>query len=110
MTDAPEPPYSAEKNGVRLAVRLTPRAGRTGLDGIDTGTDGRPALQLRLAAAPVDGAANKALIALLAEALALRKVDIAIRSGATSRLKILTLAGDSAAIIARLNAWTGRTP
>ena len=74
------------------------------------GTDGRPALQLRLAAAPVDGAANKALIALLAEALALRKVDIAIRSGATSRLKILTLAGDSAAIIARLNAWTGRTP
>jgi uncharacterized protein (TIGR00251 family) len=109
MTATQEPPYSADKTGVRLAVRLTPRASRNGLDGIVTGADGCPALQLRLAAPPVEGAANKALIVFLADALKLRKSDIAIKSGETSRLKILTLAGDPAAIIARLNAWVGRT-
>jgi uncharacterized protein (TIGR00251 family) len=109
MTATPEPPYSADKGGVRLAIRLTPRASRNGLDGLVTGADGRPALQLRLAAPPVEGAANKALIAFLADALKLRKSDIAIKSGETSRLKILILAGNSAAIIARLDAWVGRT-
>jgi len=107
MTAMPEPPYSADKTGVRLAVRLTPRASRDGLDGIVVGADGRPALQLRLAAPPVEGAANKALIAFLADALKLRKSDIAIKSGETSRLKILILTGDPAAIIARLDAWVG---
>jgi uncharacterized protein (TIGR00251 family) len=98
-------PYAADAQGVRLAVRLTPRAGRSGIDGIVADADGRPALQLRVAAPPVEGAANKALIAFLADALDLRKSDIEIRSGATSRLKLLHLAGDSAAITARLAAW-----
>ncbi|MEO3431759.1 DUF167 domain-containing protein [Inquilinus sp. CAU 1745] len=101
-------PYGPDGDGVRLAVRLTPRASRDGLDGIVAGPDGRPALQLRLAAPPVDGAANKALIAFLSKALGLRKSDIAIRSGGKSRLKTLHLSGDSAAILARLDGWTGR--
>jgi uncharacterized protein (TIGR00251 family) len=86
-------------------VRLTPRASRNEVVGVVVGTDGRSALQLRLAAPPVDGAANKALIAFLADALDLRKSDIAIRSGETSRLKVLHLGGDTTAIIARLNGW-----
>jgi len=98
-------PYSAVEGGVRLAVRLTPRASRNGLDGIVVGADGRPVLQLRLAAPPVEGAANKALIGFLADVLNLRKADIAIRSGETARLKILHLAGDGAAIARRLDEW-----
>jgi uncharacterized protein (TIGR00251 family) len=86
-------------------VRLTPRASRNELVGIVVGTDGRSALQLRLAAPPVEGAANKALIAFLADALDIRKSDIVIRSGETSRLKALHLAGDTSAIIARLDGW-----
>lgn len=92
---------------MRLAVRLTPRASRDGLEGVVTGPDGRPALQLRLAAPPVDGAANKALVAFLTKALGLRKSDIAIRSGEKSRLKILHLSGESAAILERLDGWVG---
>jgi uncharacterized protein (TIGR00251 family) len=76
--------------------------------GVVVGADGRSALQLRLAAPPVDGAANKALIAFLADALDLRKSDIVIRSGETSRLKVLHLGGDTTAIIARLNGWLKR--
>jgi len=98
-------PYAATEGGVRLALRLTPRASRNGVDGITADAEGRPLLKLRLVAPPVEGAANDALIAYLAKALSLRKADIAIRSGETSRIKILHLAGDSRAILERLDVW-----
>lgn len=98
-------PYTAMENGVRLALRLTPRASRNGVDGVAEDAEGRPVLRLRLVAPPVEGAANKALIAFLAKTLSLRKADITIRSGETSRVKILHLAGDSAAILPKLYNW-----
>ena len=98
-------PYAATQGGVRLALRLTPRASRNGVDGIADDAEGRPVLKLRLVVPPVEGAANKALIAFLAKTLSLRKADITIRSGETSRIKILHLAGDSAAILHKLDNW-----
>ena len=86
-------------------MRLTPRASRDGVDGIVADAEGRPLLKLRLVAPPVEGAANEALIAFLARTLAMRKADIAIRSGETGRVKILHLAGDSNAILQRLDDW-----
>ena len=50
-------PFSVAPEGLRLAVRLTPRADRNALDGVAAGADGRPALLLRVAAPPVDGSA-----------------------------------------------------
>ena len=100
-------PYAAAPGGVRLALCLTPRASRNGVDGIVADGDGRPLLKLRLVAPPVEGAANAALIAFLAKTLSLRKADITIRSGETSRVKMLLLAGDSAAILQKLDAWLG---
>ncbi len=97
-------PYAAIAGGVRLAVRLTPRASRDGVDGIAADAEGRPVLKLRLRAPPVEGAANAALIAWLAKTLGLRKADIEIRSGETGRTKILHLSGDSAALIRKLDA------
>jgi uncharacterized protein (TIGR00251 family) len=101
-------PYTAIGGGVRLALRLTPRASRNGVDGIGADAQGRPLLKLRLVAPPVEGAANAALIAYLAKTLSLRKADIAIRSGETSRVKILHLAGDSAVILKQLDTWLGQ--
>jgi uncharacterized protein (TIGR00251 family) len=86
-----------------LAVRLTPRAGRDGLDGVGTDADGRPVLRVRLAAPPVDGAANEALIAFLAGLLDLRKKDVAIRSGHAARTKIVELTGTPDMLLARLD-------
>ena len=86
-------------------MRLTPRASRNCVDGIVADAEGRPLLKLRLVAPPVEGAANEALIAFLAKTLSLRKADITIRSGETSRVKILHLTGDSGAILERLDAW-----
>lgn len=95
-------PYSAVAGGVRLAVRLTPRGGRDALDGVGLDANGRPVLQIRLAAPPVEGAANEALIAFLAELLDLRKRDVVIRSGHKARTKIVELAGTPDVLLARL--------
>jgi len=96
-------PYSVTATGIRLAVRLTPRASRDGLDGIGLGADGRPFLRIRLTAPPVEGAANQALIDFLAGILSVRKKDIVIRSGETGRLKILEIAGAPDTLAARLD-------
>lgn len=84
--------------GLRLAVRLTPRASHDGVVGVVTGPDGRPMLQLRVSTPPVEGAANRALIAFLAKALGLRRSAIRIVSGEKSRVKLLELTGNAAAL------------
>jgi uncharacterized protein len=71
-----------------LEIKVTPRAGRSGFGGQRDG-----ALLVRLAAAPVDGAANDELIALLAKALRIPKRDITIVSGERSRTKRVRIAG-----------------
>lgn len=91
-------------------MRLTPRGGRDALIGVIEDSDGRPAVSVRLAAPPVEGAANRALIAFLADALGIRKSDIAILSGERARLKIVRLSGDPATIVSRLNAWLALAP
>lgn len=74
--------------GTLLPVRVTPRAGRTGVDGIVDG-----ALRVRLTAAPVEGAANAALIEFVAHLLDLPKSAISLTSGATARSKMLLVHG-----------------
>jgi len=71
-----------------LDVKVIPRAGRSGFAGLRDG-----ALLVRLAAAPVDGAANDELIALLATTLGVPKRDITIVSGQRSRSKRIRIAG-----------------
>jgi uncharacterized protein YggU (UPF0235/DUF167 family) len=105
ILDAAATPYTPAAGGVRLAIRVTPRAARTALGGIVADADGRARLQIRLCAPPVAGAANTALIAFLAGALALHRTDIAIRSGAAGRIKILFLAGDPSELCIRLRSW-----
>ena len=78
---------------VRLAVRLTPRGGREAIDGWAVDGEGRPYLKVRVAAPPVEGAANAALIAFLAKALGVSKSSLSIASGAGARLKLIDIAG-----------------
>ena len=73
---------------VHFDVRVIPRAGRTGLGGYRNGV-----LVVRLAAAPVDGAANDALIAFLADLFEQPKRDVAVVAGHKSRNKRIAIAG-----------------
>ena len=97
-------PFREEGASVLLFVRLTPKGGRDGFDGVATGADGRVVLQARVRAVPEDGAANAALIVLLAKTLKIRKSDIDLVSGAAARQKSLRLVGDPEAISTRLAA------
>jgi uncharacterized protein (TIGR00251 family) len=81
-----------EAGGVVLEVLVQPRASRTRAVGEH---DGR--LKVQLAAPPVDGEANAALIAFVAAALGVRRGDVAILRGETGRRKTLRVAGASAA-------------
>lgn len=79
---------SRSDGSLLLSVHVQPGAARTELAGMHG-----DALKLRLAAPPVDGRANKAVIAFLAELLHLPKSAVIIRSGLRSRAKTLLLTG-----------------
>ena len=84
----------------RLTVRLTPRAAAERVDGVDAGI-----LRCRVTAPPVDGAANDALVRLLARELDLPRSAVRIVGGATGRVKVVEVDGRSAAdVCAR---WPG---
>ncbi len=90
-------------------MRVTPKASRTAFAGVVALPDGRHALSVRVAAPPVEGAANAALVAFLSKQLGLAKRDLDIVSGETSRLKTVRLRGDGAAIARRLREVAGST-
>jgi uncharacterized protein YggU (UPF0235/DUF167 family) len=78
---------------MRLAVRVTPRGGRDAVDGWTRDDADRPVLKLRVAAAAADGAANEAVIALLARSLSVPKSSVQIMRGHTARLKQVEVTG-----------------
>lgn len=89
-------PWHETPGGLELAVRLTPKGGRDRIEGV-TEHDGQPCLKVRVSAPPVDGAANRALIALLAKALGVPRSNITFVSGEKSRLKRLRIGGEGLA-------------
>ena len=74
----------------RLNVRVTPRASKNAVEGFRDGT-----LIVRVTAAPVDSAANDAVVKLLAETLGIAKRQITIARGSTGRNKALDIDGVS---------------
>jgi uncharacterized protein YggU (UPF0235/DUF167 family) len=78
---------------MRLAVRVTPRGGRDAVEGWTRDEAGRPVLKVRVGAAPTDGSANAAVIALLAKALRRPKSSLRLVSGETARLKLIEAEG-----------------
>jgi uncharacterized protein (TIGR00251 family) len=77
-----------EEGGCLLFVKAQPRAGRTAIDVVQ-GSE----LKIRLAAPPVDDAANEALVRFLAEELGLPRGAVQLLRGSTSRHKVVFLRG-----------------
>lgn len=76
-------------NASRITVRLQPRASRDEILGLNE----EGALRVRVKAPPVDGAANEALVQLLAKTLGVRKGSVTLVSSATARNKIIEVEG-----------------
>jgi uncharacterized protein len=81
-------------------VRLTPRGGANRVDGVVDGV-----LRARVAAPAVDGAANQALLRLIADALKVPRRDVRLVAGATARTKVIAVDGVAPALLLAL--WPG---
>jgi uncharacterized protein len=97
-------PFHPTETGAWCIVRVTPRAGRSAITGV---VDGR--LIVRIAAAPIDGAANSALVAMLSASFDLPRRAVSVASGARARTKRVQFDGvTSETLDARLAALLGR--
>lgn len=96
----PIPFVSADTHGIVVNVRLTPKGGRDAIDGIERLADGREVLKARVRAAPSEGEANAALLALLAKSVGVARRQVSLAAGATARLKRVRIEGDAKALAA----------
>jgi uncharacterized protein (TIGR00251 family) len=87
-----------------LAIRVTPRSAKPGIAAWREGADGCEELEVRVAEAPADGAANDAVVKLLARALGISRAEVKLVSGATSRHKRLAIPFDLAEARRRLGS------
>jgi len=86
---------------LRLSVRLMPRGGHNAVEGWSRDETGRLFLKVRVAAPPVKGVANAALVAFIAKQLQRPKTAVRIVAGARARIKQLEIDGADAADLAR---------
>lgn len=102
-------PFTLTADGLRLALRVTPRARRNQLGDLWRGPDGRTALKVAVAAVPEKGAANEAALDLLAEEWRLPRARLRLEQGASDRLKLVHIAGDPTALATWIAAWLTKT-
>jgi len=103
-------PFAADRAGVRVAVRVAPRASRTAVSGLAAEADGGTAVKAAVTAAPEGGRANAALIKLLAAEWGVPKSAVTVTAGAGDRRKTLHVAGDPEALLPALEAWAAGLP
>ncbi len=97
-------PIEAVADGVRLRLRVTPKASRNAVAGLADTAAGGKALKVTVTAVPEGGKANEAVVRLLAKAWKLPRTSLTVVAGATDRNKIVHVAGDPAALMRRLRA------
>jgi uncharacterized protein (TIGR00251 family) len=86
---------------VRVGVHVQPRASKTEIVGLHGA-----ALKVRLQSPPVDGAANEALVSLLADRLGVPRRSIRVAAGATSRAKTVEIEGTTESAVRALASPT----
>jgi len=102
-----EAPLRVREDAVRISVRVMPRAGRTAVGGRRG-----DALVVKVGEPAVDGRANAACLDAVAAAFGVRRRDVALVQGATSRSKVLDVLGrpeeELRAVLADLTADIGK--
>ncbi len=96
-------PWRQIAEGVELRIRLTPKAARDEILGLEQTADG-PAIKARVRALPADGAANAAIEKLVAKWIGVPKTSVAVSQGQKSRVKGLTIHGEPKGLATRLES------
>ena len=89
-------PITATKDGLRIALQVQPRASKNEVLGLQG-----DALKVRVQAPPVEGAANAAVVELMAEVLGVRRAAVQLVAGEAGRRKVVAVAGITPAEAAR---------
>jgi uncharacterized protein YggU (UPF0235/DUF167 family) len=95
--------WRAGADGVTVMVKVQPRSRRPGLQGVRASAAG-PRLKIGVAEAAEDGKANRAVCAVLADALHRPQSAVRIVAGASNSEKLLAVTGDSAVLVELLRA------
>jgi uncharacterized protein YggU (UPF0235/DUF167 family) len=101
--------YERLIDGIRLRLRVTPKSRRAGPQGFVDLPEGGVALKFGINAAPEDGKANAAVMALLAKHLPVAKAAISVAAGAKDRRKLVDIRGDPEALARALESWLADT-
>ena len=83
-----EIPYKKIKDGIQIMVKVEPRSSKRSVSGVIGDM-----LKVKLTAPPVDGAANEQLVEVLSETFRIRKSNIKIVKGLSSKNKVVEITG-----------------
>ena len=101
-------PFAAGREGVRIALRVTPKSSPAGVAGIRLDAAGDAYLQVRVTAPAEGGKANAALLKLLAREWGVAGSRLAIIAGPRGRRKTVLLTGDPPTVLNQLGEWIER--
>jgi uncharacterized protein (TIGR00251 family) len=110
LNTLPDGPITPTRDGVRVAIRLSPRARSEGLLGVSPRAEGGRVVKASVTAPASEGRANEALLQLLAKAWRLPRRDLSIVAGTASRTKTVRIAGDPHQLIAQLDGEIANLP
>ncbi len=82
-------PYKKTKNGITIEVKVEPRSSQKGIAGVMDNN----VLKVKLTSPPVEGAANEQLIEVIAEKLKVKRSQIKIIRGQSSKRKVVEISG-----------------
>ncbi|MFV0369622.1 MAG: DUF167 family protein [Hyphomicrobiaceae bacterium] len=107
MMAAEDLPWKPIAEGILVRVRLTPKASRDCIEGVEATAEGA-AIKARVRAIPADGEANAAVAALFAKWLGVPKSSVALVAGGKSRVKSLAVRGEPDALAREVAAKLGQ--
>ncbi len=108
MGPAMRDPFTLDATGAMLTIRVTPKASKTAVTGVVALEGDATALGLRVAAPPVDGAANEEVVRFVAKALRMGRASVTLIAGQTGRVKRLRIAGNAVPLEAALRELVTR--
>ncbi len=98
-------PFAGAPGGVRVRLRLTPKASANRITGLKPDGEGGAAIKASVSVVPEGGKANAALIKMLAKEWKLAKSSLEIIHGATDRNKTVLVAGNTEQLLEKLQDW-----
>ncbi len=103
-------PLNVAGDGLRVAIRLSPRASSDRLVAVAASAAGGHVLKATVTAPAEAGRANEALLQLLARAWRIPRRDLSLIGGSTSRNKVVHVAGDPQRLIEQVARDIARLP